>query len=705
MIGRVLETGVDRLRASDPGWSRGRRALSAVLGIGITVSVLAVLGPPLPVVLVGSVGALMAAFTISDPEPAGQAVSLGLVLVVGSLALTSASLGQAVPPLDSVVFVLLIFVAVYAQRFGPRGIALGSAPFFLFFFAMFLQTRLDQVPMLLLALAVGLGANAIVRFVLLPRRADRELLAVRRSFRTRLSACVAATANHLAAGGTQRTGKQLRRAGDRLHESVLLIEDTIGDVFDDPQAAALLRRRALEVELGAQWLALITRRVCGENLDEAVRDDLVTRLHRFRSLIERDPRELPIISDTEEFSELLVSGSRLGDRTEPGDDVRRAIAELALADLNAQRIAERDFSAEPESPEAGEPERTRVFAYDNQTRSAIQAVLGGGLAVIGGELVSHQRWYWAVLTVFVVFLGTSSAGATLVKSARRVVGTVVGIFAGALCAITVAGNVPATIVLVLVCVFGMMFFARTSQIVMTFFITTMLGLLYSILGTFSIDVLGVRLAETAVGAVAGVLAAVVIVPVRTRAVMLDDVATTLEDLREYVTQAHTLLTGVDNVNVIELSRTLDRDVEQVRAAVEPLTHPISLRAARRDYGWYVLDTLDAVAFRARHIAARARPGLLALDDRLGGVETRIILNIDTLLDAIRSPGSPGHIEPPPGDDIVRPEDEPTVRVVLASFAKLDDAVGALGKAFGVTPRPGSIGTGEATHPPDGETPG
>lgn len=705
MIGAALETAVDRLRASDPGWSRSRRALSAILGIGIALGVLVTLGPPLPVVLVGAVAALMAAFTVNDPRPSGQAVSLGLVFVVGSLALTSASLGQDAAPVDGIVFVLLIFVAVYAQRFGPRGVALGSAPFFLFFFAMFLQTRLEQVPMLLLALAVGLSANAIVRFVLLPRKPDRELLAVRRSFRTRLSASVSAAANHLAAGATQRTDKQLRRAGDRLHEAVLLIEDTIGDVFDDPKAAALLRRRALEVELAAQWLAITTRRACAENLDEAVRDELVARLHRFRSLIERDPRELPVISDTEEFSEVLVGGSRLGDRVGPGDDVRRAIAELALADLNAQRIAERDFSAEPEPPGDDDSERTPVFAYDNRTRSAIQAVLGGGLAVVGGELVSHQRWYWAVLTVFVVFLGASSAGATLIKSARRVAGTVVGIFAGAACALVVAENVPATIVLILVCVFGMVFFARTSQVVMTFFVTTMLGLIYSLLGTFDIDVLGVRLAETAVGAAAGVLAAVVIVPVRTRAVMLDDVGTTLEDLREYVTQTRTLLAGTANVNVIELSRTLDRDVEQVRAVVEPLTHPISLRAARRDYGWYVLDTLDAVAFRARHIAARAQPGLLALDERLDLVTTRITDNIDTLLEAVRSPGSPGHVESPPGDDGVRPDDEPAVRVVLASFAKLDEVVGALGKAFGVTPRPGSIGTGEATHPPGNDTAG
>ncbi|MEU3270078.1 FUSC family protein [Saccharomonospora sp. NPDC006951] len=678
----MIIAAVDRIRAADPGLVRMRLAATAVLGIVIAAGALLLARQPLPVVLFAAIGAMISSFSVNDPEKPQQALTLVLAFAAGAASLTAATAGQSAAPLDGVVFVLLIFVAVYAQRFGPRGTALGSITFFVFFFAMFLRTQPAQLPMLFVALATGLAANALVRFVILPRRPGRELVSIRRAFRAWLGDLVRAAAVHLAASGTERTSKQLQRAGDRLHQTVLLIEDVAADVLEG-KAAALLRRRAIEVELAAQWLSITVRRTAREPLDPATRAELVARLRRFRSLIERDPRELPVISETEEYTKLLVEGSRLSERATEGDPVRRAVAELALADVNAARIAERDFSAEQDPPPADTTERTPLFGYDNRTRAAIQAVLGGGLAVLGGELVSHQRWYWAVLTVFVVFVGTSSAGATLVKGARRMGGTLAGIFAGALCALLVSGNTPLTVVLVLMCVFGMAFFATVSQTIMAFFITTLLGLLYSLLGTFSVEVLGVRVAETAVGALAGIIAALVVVPVRTRSVLLDDVATVLEDLREFARRSTELLTGRDNVNVIELSRQLDRDVEQVRTTVEPLTHPINPRGSRRNYGWYVVDTLAAIAFRTRHVAARAQPGLLASPETARRFEpfmARLDHNIGVLLDTVRGGAARAALLAGGTDDPLAGSTAGE-RVVLAGLGKLDEAVLALGKAF------------------------
>ncbi|MET9002182.1 FUSC family protein [Amycolatopsis sp. Hca4] len=683
-MNRFRTAALDRLVAADPGLVRLRLAGSAVLGIVLAVAALLPAHVPLTVTLVGAIAAMMTAFTVNDPTPGGQAVTLVLAFLTGAASITVASLGSARPPLDSIVFVLLIFVAVYAQRFGARGTALGSIAFFLFFFPMFLQAHVKQVPQLLMALAVGVLANAVVRFVLMRHNAEAEFLRVRRAFRARLGAVLRATEAHLAVSGSERTRKQLRSALARLHECVLLIEDAAPDVLD-ARAADRLRRRAIEVELAVGWLAITVQRTCSEELAADVRDDLIARLARFRALMERDPRELPLISETGEYSRMLVEGSRIDEHAAPGDGVRKALAELALADDRAQRAAAPETAADPLEEDDAEP--TRAFAYDNRTRSAIQAVVGGGLAVLGGTLVSHQRWYWAVLTVFVVFIGASSAGATFVKGIRRLGGTLIGILGGVLLALLVGGNTAATLALILVCVFGMVYTARVSQVVMAFFVTSMLGLLYSLLGTFSLEVLWIRVAETAVGAVAGILAAVVIVPVRTRSVMLDDINTVLDDLEEFLEHTRGLLAGEENVNIIELSRDLDRSVDQVRTTIEPLTHPVNLRSARRDYGWHVLTTLETIAFRARHVAARAQPGQLtgADADRLRQFTGRLLANIDVLRKALDAPGgpTPGTLVRDDGTPVSDRVEAAETRAVLSSLSHLDEALVSLGRVFGL----------------------
>lgn len=686
MITDVRNAFLDRLAAADPGLVRLRLAASAVLGIVIAVLALQPLHFPLTTTLVAAIAAMMSAFTVNDATSGGQAVTLLLALLVGAASITAACFGSAYAPLDSIVFVLLIFVAVYVQRFGARGTALGSMAFFLFFFPMFLQAHLAQVPRLLVALAVGVASNAVVRFLLLRRNAESELIRYRQAFRARLGAAVRATEAYISSGGSDRSNRQIRTSMERLHEVVLLIEDHAPDVVDDRRADQL-RRRVIEVELAVQWLVITVRRTCSQPLPEGVADDLVARLARFRSLMERDPRDLPLISETGEYSRMLVEGSRIDERAHPGDGVRRAIAELAVADDRAQRTASRQAGADFPVEEEEEDEPTKAFAYDNQTRGAIQAVLGGGLAVLAGQLISPQRWYWAVLTVFVVFIGTSSAGARFVKGMRRTGGTLLGIVGGVALALLVSGNTPAILALLLLCVFGMVYTARVSQFLMAFFVTSMLGLLYSLLGTFSIEVLWIRVAETAVGAACGLLAAVVVLPVRTRAVMLDDIAVALDELHEFVESAATLLSGRENVNIIEMSRDLDRAVEQVRLTIEPLTHPINLRSARRDYGWHVLTTLEGIAFRARHVAARAQPGQLAgpVSERLDQFAGRIIANVDLVHEAVSNPGSTRtrKLVRDDGTPVADRIDEAETRAVLSSLSHLDEGLIALGRVLGV----------------------
>ena len=61
------------------------------------------------------------------------------------------------------------------------------------------------------------------------------------------------------------------------------------------------------------------------------------------------------------------------------------------------------------------------------TRQAVQAALAAALAIIVGEAISPQRYYWAVIAAFIAFTGASNTGETFQRSVARVAGTMAGL--------------------------------------------------------------------------------------------------------------------------------------------------------------------------------------------------------------------------------------------------------------------------------------
>jgi uncharacterized membrane protein YccC len=84
---------------------------------------------------------------------------------------------------------------------------------------------------------------------------------------------------------------------------------------------------------------------------------------------------------------------------------------------------------------------------------------GAGFALVVGQLVSGQRWYWAVGATWWIFVNTTSRGETLVRGFRRVLGTVIGIGLGLLVVVPVNGAGAPTAALVAVSVFGIFYTA------------------------------------------------------------------------------------------------------------------------------------------------------------------------------------------------------------------------------------------------------
>lgn len=104
--------------------------------------------------------------------------------------------------------------------------------------------------------------------------------------------------------------------------------------------------------------------------------------------------------------------------------------------------------------------------------------------------------------------------------------------------VAVTGHSPAVALpLALVSIFGAFYLMRVSYALMTFFITLLLGELYAPLGTFTPDLMLLRLAETVVGGAIGVAVAALVLPLRTavvataaRRALLGQLRTLLEDL-------------------------------------------------------------------------------------------------------------------------------------------------------------------------------
>ncbi|HZZ64536.1 MAG TPA: FUSC family protein [Candidatus Baltobacteraceae bacterium] len=204
------------------------------------------------------------------------------------------------------------------------------------------------------------------------------------------------------------------------------------------------------------------------------------------------------------------------------------------------------------------------------TRQAVQLTAAAIPAILIGEFLSPQRWYWAALAAFVTFLGTSSSGETRVKAWSRVFGTALGVVAGIVVAYPVRGHDTLAFCLVLVCLFAAVYTVRLSYAVMIFFLTILLSMLYVLLGLFSDQLLLLRLEETALGAVFGGLAASVVLPIPTGQVLLNVSREALQRLNRFIEAAVRRLTGDQTADPLTALRTLDEALQSVRTQIEPL---------------------------------------------------------------------------------------------------------------------------------------
>lgn len=562
-LGRLVPTVRDRLAASDPAFSRLRLAARAMLAIALAAIALPI--PtlalhPLPIAAYGIAVPLsfMGTLAVRDETVAGQI----LTRVYGAaVAMASVALASELSPviwLTDAVYLVIIFAAVYVRKFGPRGFMLGMVAFIAFFMGDYLHPAPGDLVWVAYSAVATLAATHLVTNHLLPSDPERDFRRALVSIDQRI-AFILREARQLSAdpdaGGTSKT---LRKRMGRLRTAILMAE---GFLPQGEEGSLAAEGAASDVAIALFDVQLLVERITRARHMGPLPEGLIRAvLARDAAFVEREAAELRgLAPESDVPSRLLIRLYRARKRL---DEALGARPSPAFATRGAPPAGN------------GKGDAAKNSTIPPALHVPVQVTLACAIAMGSGLLISQQRWYWAVITAFIVFNNTRSRGDTAMKALQRSAGTLAGILAGGLVATLLHGQMALSITVIVVSVFLAFYYLQVSYGLLIFFVTIALAVGYGMAGMFAPGILIVRLEETVVGALAGTAMAFLVFPKSTSAGAAEALDAYLDALSTLAQNAVRKAHGArDAGDVLGLSRTLDRRYADLLTAARPLGGP------------------------------------------------------------------------------------------------------------------------------------
>jgi len=639
---RIRNQWVDLLVSADPGLNRPRTAAQSVVTIALALgaesvfvhltgalqtqsrataskamaSQVAVANHDLLAIamLLGAIVGLIASMGVQDPTAKSQVVTLLVVPIpiISALALGIGIGGYRVAAL--VVIAVVLAFGTYLRRFGPRGFLAGQLLFIGYFigFSLHSVVTIADLGWLAAEVGVGLGVVAAVRFALFYPHQDKALERTRRSFdaRARRVSSFALELFDTVRLGPRRD-RRMQRQLLRLNEAALMIDAQLGDsgAVPDGPSAELLHQRMFDIELALTNIARFAERMARLDLPGEQRSEIRLAL---LDLARGDNEGATVHADA------LIDLLQAIDRPPAGDDRTAAVVVhrfagsvfdlcqamtewMAIGSLDTEKSAFQPSvvllagwlpgSAQVSSTASLEGGRRwgEGARLARPTRNAIQIGVAAGVAIVLGELVSPQRFYWAVIAAFITFMGAHNAGEQVRKAVFRVAGTVIGIGVGSLIVSAVGHHTVWSIVVILVSLFLGLYLFRISYAFLAIAITITVSQLYQQLGEFTNSLLLVRLEETALGAAVAIVVVMLVLPLHTRQVLRVALREHVEAVGRLVDHASARLAGGAN-GIDSTLRSDARAVDAAYQAVVATAQPIR----RTIVGSADEDTLRAV---------------------------------------------------------------------------------------------------------------
>ncbi len=545
--------------ARDPAYSRLRMGARVTLSILLAIAILILIHRlllPLPAAAYGIAAtlAIQSGLTVRDPSPSAQ-LTTRLIGCTGAVAMIGlAALLEPWRTVSDFAFLAVIFFAAYARRFGTRWAAVGMFCFMSYFIGAYLHPPLAQLPQVAAGALVAALSAHVVRSWVLPDDWQRDFLRAMVSVHGRVDHIVEALRAIATRGQWTAEDRQaLNRLEERLKEAVLMADGLVPvsrreALPEEGDPAADIGLALFDLHLAAESLIVLSR----QSLPEPELLSAFLASHTVETPSERDMLGQAVAASAETRRALYWLG-----------EARQATV-AAVEHLRAERFT--GFNRPQLAAPA--PKAAQSWSFDDPAlRTALQITLASGLAMIGGLMLSRDRWFWAVLSAFLVFTNTNSRGDTAIKAMQRSGGTLIGIACGmGLSALLssfpwLAGTVA------ILAVFLAFFSLQASYTAMTFFMSIVICIVYGLTGTLTLDLLRLRLEETVIGAVAGMAVAFFVLPTRTQTTLGSVLEKWFDAARRLLEAAEEGKSGAD---LIALSKALDAAYRDVTQAARPL---------------------------------------------------------------------------------------------------------------------------------------
>ncbi len=626
------------LRVYDPGhtWLIYATSTTIATALGILVAhfvIAATHGPDILLVTGGIIG--MVAFGATGDVTAKARWLTSVTVIVPALA--AAALAVVLThhsPAEIVVAVPLAGFGIWVRRFGWRGLAVGGVVFFAYLMAI-LAMREPGANMHQILLVVGgaLACGVFLRTVMLIEFPTRRLRLHLRQFR-------ASCAEALERSQRPGTDAEMLVPVSHLPDLTLAMDGWLHQ-FDvtslgvDPNK---LRRSMFDAqsatELACEQLQSLTRAGVDPHADPTLSDVLDTLM----ALVRGEPSS----HDATAAEALARSTIATVDPSTPLGLATLFVSRAVLAHLDVDDAAHADpkpAGPNPADPDLADPDPAEtappqpdstdtdiphpathaatdtaavVRWWDHMrptSRMAIQVMAATAIAAGVGQAMAAGRWYWAVMTTFIVFMTAATRADVLTKSSWRVIGTVVGVAFGAVVAILLVGHPLPLSILFLVCVFFGYYYQGSNNGIPTIFFTVQFAVIYALLGFHNWTLAFVRLDETIVGAIIGVICAYLVTSKRSDGAVAASVDKYFAALDHLITSCGDAQTTANQTQpVVDAAITLDNAHQAVRSTLSNMAAAMLVgTGARRRARSVHLDRLT----RSAHVLAQTSAALSA----------------------------------------------------------------------------------------------